>query len=109
MIVDDVDDVQRLTVLSVRAHVVQHFLNGPMLPHRDVVGRHQPSDRSFRVPQKGQRDGTFVGSQKRKQLLGNAGRQLLEEHRPVVGRHVVQQRGDVFLRHRLEQRLLRFP
>ena len=39
-------------------------------------------------------------------MLGDVGRELSEEQRPIVGRHVVQHRGDIRLTHRPDQRLL---
>ena len=38
--VDDVNHVQRLAVLSVRAHVVEHLLDAPVLADRHVIRRH---------------------------------------------------------------------
>ena len=78
-----------------------------MLADGDVVRRHQPADGPFGIPQQSQRDRTLLGRQQGQKLLGHAGRQFLEEHRPIVGRHVVQQGGHVFLRHRLQEGLLR--
>ena len=107
LLVDDVDHVQRFAVLAMRADVVEHLAHGPLLADRDVVRRHQPADGLFRIAEQRQRDGPFRRREQRQQLAGGLGRQLLEEHRPVVRRHVVQQLGDVLLRHRLQQRLLR--
>ena len=90
-----------------RAHVVQHFANGPVLADGDVVGRHQPADRLLGVAEQRQRDGTLRGRQQRQQLAGGFRGQLLEKQRALVRSHVVQQHRHVFLRHRLQQGFLR--
>ena len=107
LLVDHVDDVQRLAVLPVQPHVIQHFANRPLFPDGHVVRRHQTADRLFGIAEQGHRDGAFLWSQQRQQLAGGFRRQLLEEQCPVIRRHVVQQRRHVLLRHRLQQRLLR--
>ena len=48
LLVDHVDDVERFAVLAVRSDVVEHLADGPMLPDRHVVGRHQSPDRILR-------------------------------------------------------------
>ncbi len=55
LLVDDVDDVQRLAVLAVRPDVVEHLAHGPVLAHRHVVRRHQAADGVFRVPEQRER------------------------------------------------------
>ena len=49
LLVDDVDDVERFAVLAVRADVVEHLADGPVLADRDVVRRHQPADRALGI------------------------------------------------------------
>ena len=44
LVVDDVDDVERLAVLAVRPDVVEDVPDGPVLPDRDVVRGHQAAD-----------------------------------------------------------------
>ena len=107
LLVDHVDDVQRFAVLAVRPDVVEHLANGPLFADGDVVRRHQPADRLFGVPEQRQGDGAFRGREQRQQLAGGLCRQLLEEQRPIIGRHVVEQLGHILLRHRLQQRFLR--
>ena len=51
-IIDHVDDVERLAVLAVLAHVIEHFLHRPILAHRDEVRRHQTANTSFRITEK---------------------------------------------------------
>ncbi len=77
-----------------------------MLAHGDVVRRHQTADRALRIAEQGQRDRAFFGRQQREQFARGGGGQLFEEHGPVVRRHVVEERRDVFLGHRLEQGFL---
>ena len=99
LLVDDVDDVQRFAVLPVRPHVVEHLANGPLLADRDVVRRHQPADGLLGIAEQRQRHGPFGRREQGQQLPRRFRRQLLEEHRAVVRRHVVQQLRDVLLRH----------
>ena len=106
LLVDDVDDVERFAVATVLAYVVEDVADRPVLAHGDVVRRHQPADRALGIAEQRHRDGPLLGRQERQQLARRGRRQLLEEHRAVVGRHVVEQRRDVFLGHRLEERFL---
>ena len=48
VLVHDVDDIEGFAVLAVRAHVVEHFADGPLLPYGHVVRCHQPADRLLR-------------------------------------------------------------
>src|SRR4029453_17783009 len=52
----------------------------------------------------GDGDGAFIRRQERQQLARGRGGQLLEKHRAVVGRHVVQERRDVLRGQGLQQR-----
>ena len=106
LLVDDVDHVQGLAVVTVRADVVEDVAHRPVLAHGDVVRRHQPADRALRVAEERHRDGSFLRRQQRQQLARRGRRELFEEHRAVVRRHVIEQRRDIFLRHRLEEGLL---
>ena len=108
IIVDDVDDVQRFAVLPVLAHVIEHLLDGPVFPHGDVVWRHQTPHGSRRVAEQRHRLRAFLRGEQREQLFGRIRRQLAQEPRSIVGRHVVQQLRDVLLPHRLDQRALIF-
>ena len=107
LLVDDVDDVQRFAVLAVLADVVEHLLDGPLFLDGDVV----PASSADRSSPPGSRAAcsrsarsSGVSSASSCRVAG--GRQFLEEHGAVVRRHVVEQRRDVLLRHRLEQGLL---
>ena len=71
--VDDVDDVERFAVLAVRAHVVEHLAHGPVLPHRDIVRRHQAADRLLGIAEQRHRDGAFAGREQCQQLTGDFG------------------------------------
>ena len=104
LIVHDVDDVERLAVLTVRADVIEDLLDRPVLVDRDVVRRHQPADRAFGVAEQRDGDRALLRRQEREQFAGDGRGQFLEEHGAVVRRHVVQQRRHVFLRQGLEQR-----
>ena len=106
-VVADVNDVQRLAVLSVLADVVEHLADGPVFTNRDVVRRHQTPDRILRISEQRDGNGALCGREQRQQLTGGGGGQLFEEARAIVGRHFVEQRGDFFLAHRLQQRFLR--
>ena len=78
-----------------------------MLPDRHVVGRHQAPDRILGVAEQRTSDRSLRRREQREKLSGGGCRQLFEEVGPVVRCHVVEQRGDVLLRHRAEQRFLR--
>ena len=106
VLVDDVDDVQGFAVLAVRPDMVEHVAYGPVLANGHVVRRHQPADRALGIAEQRDRDGAFLWRQEGQQLARRGRGQLFEEHRALVGRHVVEQGRDVFLGHRLEQRFL---
>ena len=106
-LVHDVDDIQGFAVPPVCAHEVQHFLDGPALAYGDVVRRHQAADRAGLVAEQRDRFDPFLRRQQRQQVLRDVGRQLSEEQRPIVVRHVVEHGGDVLLPHGFHQRFLR--
>ena len=78
-----------------------------MLFHDHVVGRHQTSDGVLGVVQERQRNGTLFGAQRVDQLGDDIAGKLFEELCTVVGRHLVQDGGNVFLGHVVQQLLLR--
>ena len=88
------------------ADVVEHVADRPVLAHGDIVRRHQPADGALGVAEQRHRDGPLLGREEGQQLARRSRGQFFEEHRAVVGRHVVEQRRDVFLGHRLEERFL---
>ena len=105
--VNDVNDVERFAVLAVRRGCSRALRRRPVLTDRHVVRRHQAADRiapdsraAFAATARSS------GVSKVRRLPRRRGRQFFEEHRPFVGRHAVEEVGDVFLGHGLEQRLL---
>jgi len=94
--------------VTVFADVIEDVAHGPVFPHRDIVRRHQTPDRALRIAEERHGDAAFLRCQQRQQFARRRRRQFFEEHGAIVGRHVVEQRGDVFLRHGLEQRFLLF-
>ena len=106
VLVDDIDDVERFAVLTMCPDVVEHVADRPMLLNRHVVRRHQPADRALGVPEQRHRDRPLLRGEQGQQLTRRSRGQFLEEHRAVVGRHVVEQGRNVFLSHRFEQSCL---
>ncbi len=77
-----------------------------MLLNRHVVRRHQAADRALGIAEQRHRDRPLFWRQQGQQLTRRGRGQFLEEHRALVGRHVVEQGRNVFLGHRLEESLL---
>ena len=55
------------------------------------------------IAQKLQSNGSLLRCQHREELTGYRGGQFFEEHRAIVGSHAVEQGGNVFVRHGLEE------
>ena len=89
-----------------RPDVVEHFGDRPVFPDRHVVRRHETADRSFPISEQTDRLRAFLRRQQREQFPCGFGRQFLEERRPIVGRHVVEQCRRFLGGHRLQQRVL---
>ena len=51
-LIDYVDEIERLAVLAVLAHIIEHFFHRPILPHRNKVRCHQTANAAFRVTKK---------------------------------------------------------
>ena len=106
LLVHDVDDVERLAVAPVLADVVEALLHGPAPADRDVVRRHQPADAVLGVAEQRHGDAALVRSQEVQKLPRRGRRQLLQERRAVVRRHLVQDARDAVPPERLQQPLL---
>ena len=74
LVVDDVDDVQGLAVLTVGADVVEDLANRPVIPDRHVGRRHQASNRFLGVTKQRERDRALLRCQERKELTGRGRR-----------------------------------
>jgi len=74
--------------------------------HRHVVGRHQAPDRLLGVAEELRRDPPLALVEEVQEALRHGAGQLLEEGRAVVGRHLVEDLGDLALGHAADQRLL---
>ena len=105
-VIDDVDHVERFTVLAVAPDVLQRLRDRPVRAHRDEVRRHQPADAVLGVAQQPAGDTALLGGEQGEHLLGDRGGQLLEQVGAVIRRHVVEDRGDLVPGQRLEQALL---
>ena len=106
LVVDDVDDIERLAVAAVGADVIEHMAHGPLLADHDVVGGHQSADAMFAIIEQGAGDDFLLGIEQVDQPLGLLGRKLGKQRRPVIGRHLVQDVFRLFHRQRLEHLLL---
>ena len=89
-----------------RADVVQDLRHRPLLSHGHVIRRHAPADRSFGIAQQLHRYRALIGREQREQLARDFGGELFEEGGAIVGRHRIEQRGDLFRSHRFHQRVL---
>ena len=108
MLVEHVDDVERLAVAPEPADVRQHLLDSPVLLDRDVVGSHQTTDRRLGITEEVARDAPLFRREEVQQIARHLRGQFLEKRRAIVGRHVVEDVGDFDVAHRFEQLFLRF-
>ena len=106
-IIDHVDHVQRLGVLAVFAHVIEHLFHRPAGIDRDQVRRHQPADAAFGITEERLGDAAFLRREQLDQLARRRARQFLEQRRAIVRRHFVEDPDDLLVRHRAQQFLLR--
>jgi hypothetical protein len=85
--------LRRLDALPVLADVLERLAGGPVGPHREVLGRHEAPGAPLRIAEEVARDLQLFGAERAERTLGHLRRQLLEETRPVVRRHLVEDPG----------------
>ncbi len=90
------------------AHVIEHFFHRPAGIDCDQVRRHQSAHAAFRITEQGLGDVSFFRRQQLDQLSRGGARQFLQQRRPIVRRHFIQDPDDLFVRHRAQEFLLRF-
>ena len=89
-------------------HVFEHLADRPTGIDGDQVRRHETADAAFRVTEERLGDAAFFRREEFDQLPRGGARQFLQQRRPVVRRHFVQDGDSLFVRHGAEQVLLRF-
>ena len=106
-IIDHIEHVESFGIAPVCAHIGQHFVDCPMRFHRDEIRRHQTAHAVLRITEQYARDLTFLRGEKLNQLPRRRARQLLQQCRAIVRRHLVQNPDHLFMRHPTEEMLLR--
>ena len=106
-LIGHVDHVERLHFAAVDADVVEGLLDRPLLANADESRGHQATDAALGVVEQRLRDGFFLGRKELDELDHGRPRQLLEQRRAVVGRHVIEDAGGLGLPHRFQDDLLR--
>ena len=106
-LVDHINHVQRFGVAPEFADVIEHFFHRPIVVDCDEVRRHQAAHAVLRITKQRLRDAAFVRRQQFDELARGGARHFFEQRRPIVGRHFVQDRDHLLVRHRVKQLLLR--
>ena len=107
VLVHDVQHVQRLAVSAVLPDVIEHLLHRPRIPDRDEIRRHQPPDAALAIPEQRLGGRALCRRQQIQQLRNRRARQLLQQRRAIVGRHLVEDLDRVLLPQRAQQTRLR--
>jgi hypothetical protein len=106
-VVDHVEHIERLGILTVLADVVEDLVNQPFAPDGHVVRCHQPAHRVGRVGEQPFGLRSLLGGEKCQQLVRRMRRQCAQEQGAVVRRHVVEHERHIVRGHHGEQRPLR--
>ncbi len=89
------------------AHVIEHLFDRPAGIDRDQVRRHQPAHAAFGITEERLGDVALFRREQLDQLPRGGARQFLQQRRPIVRRHFVENADGLFVRHRAQELLLR--
>src|SRR4051812_46939960 len=106
LVVDHVNNVDRLAVAPVCADEIEDLLYGPVIGDRDEVGSHEPAHAPFRIIEQLLGYPKLLGREQAKQFFYGRGRKFLEQGCPVVRRHLVDHPGHILATHRVKESFL---